>query len=411
MFLKPFSFDFQFTFHLRTILLLLKSSPHRKFNSGKLSKIRAPIIGSIMSITRENIRELVDNIDSQFVEPYSESKHLREISSTTSLQDSTPILELSKLAKIIKAHSTKVGIVCNPDKFYKDSNINPIFNELKNFTNSIFYLLSLLPLFYSNKDDLYTEKFLQSLDDLILGLLNGVSLLSNELNLMLANDEDAQTNSKDKEESGDRLVSIGIIWASCDNLDALAKKGSSGLLCENIHNNIDLLSDVLNDVNDWLEEPEFGGDDMILGDDDDLEENMENLTITSKTEDRKSLILEQMTQFMEEWQNNIKLIKLLLSSFTKSISQSSKSSYKATNLNSLETLHSQVIENVDELISDIFMSDETFQKSDFEENIQTLNKVLKDMVSVIKKINKTDPKKSKWIEVWELKYFENQSKN
>ena len=102
------------------------------------------------------------------------------------------------------------------------------------------------------------------------------------------------------------------------------------------------------------------------------------------------------------------MIKLLLSSFTSTISSSN---YKSTNKKGsiLDELHSQhliIIKNIDELIGDVFMSDSSFDPKDFDEQIESVNDSMVKIVAVMKKLNDEDVKKSKWINVWETKYFE-----
>lgn len=358
-------------------------------------------------IDKTKIQELLDSVRSQFITPYKDENPLtlREIKSTTDLSksNSTPLEELSKLAKMIKAHTTKVGIVCHPDKFKDEANDVAIFKELTALVNVVFFLFSLLPLFYSNKKDQYAEFFLDQLSINIMRLLNGISQLTDDLDAMIADKFDEVTDSEN------RLVSIGMIWASCDALNVLASKGNAGLLCDNIRGSCQLVDDIQIDIEEWLEDPQLGNG-MLLEESFDSEEDEE---FGNEVDEEETASINRIKKFLEIWQVNIKMIKLLLSSFTKSISQATnkeQNNYKGSSLDLLQALHSKVVGLLDEIVADTFIADSSFQHDDSVEDIELLNKSLKEMVKIIKDMNKSDPKNSKWIEVWETKYSEKQSK-
>lgn len=349
-------------------------------------------------LDQAKVLELVSTIKSQFIARYKDDTSLHDITSTTKLKNSDPLTELQKLSQIIKAHSTKLGIICQPDKFFH--NFPAVCKELQAFTNSIFYLLSLLPLFYRDESDTWPKFLLKKLDTHILHLFSGISSLCNEIERMIEEGEVTET------ENDERLYSVGMIWTSCDSLDELAKKGSFGLLGDNISSSCDLVADVLQDIDTWLEDPQFGNEFLIDDDFSDPEDEEESESKEVNEDDTAALA--RMQLFVKKWQTNLKMVKLLLSSFAKSLSSSvykSKDS-KGSTLDQLYTLQLQIVEQIDEFVSDIFMSDASFQVDDFEENISLLNDGLAKMVKIIEKLNKSDPKKTKWIKVWENKYFD-----
>lgn len=330
------------------------------------------------------------------IRPYKTADSLFDLSSSTSLKDSDPITEIKKLSQIIKAHSTKIGIICQEDKFYR--NLSAVFNELKSFNDKIFMLLSLLPLFHKDKEDKWAQFFIQTLNSLVINLLNGISTLYDEIDRLL----NGTDNEKDQ-----RLYAVGLIWAACDSLDNLAHKGNFQILADNIRNNCSLVDDVMEDISSWLEDPQMGND-LLLGDEDEEDDN--NDEDSSRSQDGQE-ILEQMKCFLKDWETNLKMIKLLLSSFAKPLSSNiytSKDS-KGSTLDKLNDIQHKVIEQIDELISDFLVSDLSFNSDDFEDDIAQLNESLRKMVDTIKILNKSDPKKSKWIQVWENKYFQEKS--
>ncbi|CCE93756.1 uncharacterized protein TDEL_0G03890 [Torulaspora delbrueckii] len=340
-------------------------------------------------IDQDKLKELVESIKSQFIEPYKDVQSLREIKSTTSFKDSDPLTEIQKLSQIIKAHSTKIGIVCQPAKFFE--NYPVVFKELQNFTNSLFYLLSILPLIHNDKSDTWTSYLAKKLDSLVLNLLNGVSSLCQDIERMI---------EEGKGDDNDRLITIGSIWAACDSLDELAKKGNFQLLADSIRSSCDLVDDMVQDVDSWLEDPQFG--DELLIDDDLSDEDDE------EKEDDDAQALKAMEKFLIQWKTNLKMVKLLLSSFAKSLATNvyNSKSTKASMLDKLHTLQLLIVEQLDEFLSDVFMSDASFEPADFKDNITALNDSLGQMVKIIKNLNTSDPKKLKWITVWENKYFQ-----
>lgn len=353
-------------------------------------------------IDKGTLSELLNTVRS-CINPYRTPEALSEISSTTTLKDSDALSEVQKLALIIKAHSTKLGIICHPDKFYQ--NLRVVYKELTDFNDKIFLLLSLLPLFHKDKDDKWAQFFIKALDSLVLNLLNGVSTMCDELDRLLS-DED---NGKD-----DRLYAVGVIWASCDSLSELAHKGNFQVLADDIRSNCGLVDDVLQDIESWFEDPQLG-DDLFI-DDKDLDVDDGYTSEKEEIHEEKSKgnyeeALQQMTVFLKDWNTNLKMIKLLLSSFAKSLSTNVYKSpeSKGSTLDKLSALQLKIVEQIDELVSDIFVSDTTFNVEDFKEDTDELNESLRKMVSIIKKLNKLDPKKSRWIQVWETKYFQDKS--
>ena len=346
------------------------------------------------SITIENLKELQTAIKEQFIDLYKDDNEaLRKISSTTKIQGSTPCEELVKLSKLIKAHTTKLGIILKPDTF-TEANYLATYKELKAFVDYVFFFFSLLPLFYGDKE--YPEFMLKKLDHAAQELLNGMNVLCEELT--------RKFEESDSDE--DRLLCIGMIWSSCDALESIGQKGKYGLLADSIRESNGLIDDVLGDVAEFLEEPCFNSGDMMddgFSSDEDDEENSEPANLEDDPE-----TLAKLTVFVQEWQTKLKMIKLLLSSFVSTISAKD---YKSVNkagsvLDDLHVEHSRITKDVDELFGDIFMSDSTFDRADFAEPIETLNSSVRSMIVVMKKLNNDDTKKSKWLNVWDAKYFE-----
>ncbi|SCV00614.1 LAMI_0G06216g1_1 [Lachancea mirantina] len=345
--------------------------------------------------SKEDFRKLLASVRSDFIDSYGTREKLHTLKAPPSLAKADPSDELEKLAKMIKAHATKVGIVCNPGKF--DTNVSVALKEFQLFSNAIFYLLSLTSLFYQGK---HADYLVDDLDASILGLLNGVQDLCTDVTSLL---DGKGLGSTTPTEADTRLTGVGKIWSTCDNLEQIAIKGNFGLLNGRISVSLKLINDSLSEVDEWLMEPELCEEDPFgLCDESDDE-------LAAEKVEEQTEVPQGMIDFVQIWQKRLKLIKLLLSSFSKSISSNDYKNKQsdASKLSKLNVLHKSVVEQIDELISTVFMSGSSFDAEDEEIKEITDNLVtsLKRIVNIIKVLNKNDEKRGKWVEVWETNFF------
>ncbi|CEP63328.1 uncharacterized protein LALA0_S07e07624g [Lachancea lanzarotensis] len=352
-----------------------------------------------MSQAESNIKALISTLQTDFVKNFTSSEKLHRLKPKIKLQDSDPITELKKLSQILKAHATKIGIILHPDKFY--NNLDAVFKEIQSLANSIFFLISLIPLFYQEE---YPEYFTSLLDANVLSLLNGVGGLCEELNQLLSAPSDQQNASASDDSASARLVPIGKIWAVCDQTLELSDMGELGLLNKKIKVSSKLVSDTLTELEEWLAEPRIETDDPF-GLESDSEEEEQGEEEDTETQE----VPPKMIQFVQEWQTKLKMIRLLLQSFSKSIASNDYKNKKPTSLqlDRLNALHGRIVAEVDELISSTFMGGQDFDSQD-EEITQLAGQVdlaVREMVKIIKDVNKNDEKKGKWIQVWDNKYF------
>lgn len=344
-----------------------------------------------------NLNDLQEALRSQFVDPYRNNKPaLRKLTSTTTLKDSTPLAELVKLSQLLRSYATKVGILLKPDKFVKE-NYGALYKELKQFVDCTFYYFSLLPLLYNDRKN--PEFLLDKCDGATFEFLSGVAVLCDQLKVLFS---DGRGSPSDDD---DRLKAIGMIWSSCDFMKLIGEKGGFGILADSIRGTIGLVDDVLNDIDEFMKNPSLGNElDFESGFSSEEEEQQES----DVDEDGSTAVaLERVKEFFTVWQTNLKMIKLLLSSFTKALVSNTykTTNYRGSTLDELQKLHLKISEGIDDLIGDVLMADKDFDPDDYREQVETLNKSVARMVSVVKKLSGTDEKRSKWIEVWESKYF------
>lgn len=325
----------------------------------------------------EGLEEFLTKFSDRF--PYHDVESLCGIDSSTKLQESTPRLEMVKLAKLIKAHTTKVGLLSNRSCI--EGNEATLRNQLEELEQSLFYLLSLFPVFHRSGH--YAAYFLKHLDKATANLLGCVK----ELYVQILG------------KSGD-LVSVGRIWSLCDELNAIADQGNLGLLKKHITNSTKLLNDTDLELNDWLENPSVYSEDPFDLDSVSDSEH-ENTDIDS------AKLPEDLVAFVQILQKNVKSVKILLDSFNKSIFVSnphSKSTIRI--LEELDDHHEKLVEHVDEFVSSVFMLGADFDKKneDIIEDIEKFNEITSSMSELMKKLNGDDHKKKKLVEDWESQW-------
>ncbi|CAI6819277.1 ANM_collapsed_G0038550.mRNA.1.CDS.1 [Saccharomyces cerevisiae] len=338
--------------------------------------------------------ELLNSIDEQFLVPYKKPEDLRKISSTTKLQGSTPTKELDKLASVLKAHCTKIGIVCKPGTF--DNNHKVVITEIQNFSRPLFYLLSLFPLFYNNKD--CPKYFTDQLDESTLQLLDGLRDFIAELQERLKNDENA---SLDKE----RLTSVGKIFNACDYLSNCSKAGPYGILANILKDNVAIMDDTMNEIKEWLEEPDFSAnsDDIFL----DFKDS-ESESDSQKEEFDQEKVYENIKSFFDGFTRKIKLIKLLVSTFRKTLVSKdfTPKRNQAETLDSIHTYLKEIQLLLDEVVSTVQFEPKNFTNEEVKEEQAALVAVTKKVLIQMNKLYEGDPKRKKWIDTWEIKFNE-----
>ncbi|KOG97972.1 uncharacterized protein DI49_3794 [Saccharomyces eubayanus] len=338
--------------------------------------------------------ELLDSIEDQFLVTYKKSEDLHKISSTTKLQDSTPIKELGKLASVLKAHCTKIGIVCKPGTF--DNNHKVVFTEIQSFSRSLFYLLSLFPLFYNSED--YPKYFSDQLDESTLQLLDGLRNFIAELQKRLKDEDEA---SLDKE----RLTSVGKIFNACDFLSNCSKIGPCGVLADILKGNVDIMDDTLDEIKEWLEEPDFSAtsNDMFL----DFEDSESETEVKDEDFDQEKAY-ECIKLFFDGFTKKIKMIKLLVSIFRKTL-VSKDFKPKKNQAITLDNLHSSIKKAqllLDEVVSTVQFEPKKFSAQEVKEEQAELGGVIKKTLVQMNRLYEGDAKRKKWIQVWETKFNE-----
>ncbi|EMG49272.1 hypothetical protein G210_0021 [Candida maltosa Xu316] len=222
-------------------------------------------------------------------------------SSTPNNNIRDPLDELTKIIKLIKAQTTKLGIIFKPDNLQKDP--NTAYTTLQKFSETVVLLVSLVN--HNLESVKISRLFHDEITSSVKLLLSSIHEISNEL-IEIA---------KEKNENDDaRLIGVGKIWTNCDSLIELLDDGAGGLLTNKIKSNIGILDDGFDEFKEWAENPEELDDDPFgFSDDEDDDDKEED------DYDKPPVDKEEVSEFALIWVKKIELIRLLIASFKKSV--------------------------------------------------------------------------------------------
>lgn len=296
-----------------------------------------------------------------------------------------PLEELEKLATLIKAHVTKVGIVFKPENLrLVDAAYKTVEQLSETVVLTVTVVAQLSPVEIS---DIYHSEIL----GLVKSLLSTTDTFAEELSLLVEEQESTSTETSDSK-IDQRLVSVGRLWEHCDELIDLIKTGKLGLLNRRIKQSILLIDDGLDEFAEWAQDPEGFEMEDPFGLSDSEDETTEN---PPKADNNEELIT-----FASTWLEKFKLIKLLFSSLLRSL----PSVTSGTTINSIYNTQKDIVALIDKLIVDLmlenYIGDECKQYA-----LDITSKCLK-LVRAVKSANKGSDTKIKWCDAWEKKFAE-----
>ncbi|RCK66001.1 hypothetical protein Cantr_01749 [Candida viswanathii] len=332
------------------------------------------------SKTKGDLKNLLDSFNEATTYWLS---NLTPSTTTTPSKISNPIDELTKLVKLIKAHTTKVGIIFKPANLKKDPGV--AYNTLEKFSETVVLLTGLIQLFDVAE---VSRIFYDAIFEGVRNLIVSVNKLSGELIVIF--DED------DEEEVSDdgRLVGVGKVWSNCDDLVTLLLEGAVGLLSSKIKQSILLLDDGFEEFKEWAEDPQDVDDDPFgISDDDEDEEEGET------KEDKELVDNSEVSKFALKWVKKIQLIRLLISSFKKSIPKTTLGSL----IDDINTIQTKLVNLIDKFIMNLMLDmtiDDEIIKNTKEIALQAL-KLCKLGVM----IHASNTTKAKWYETWMTKFI------
>lgn len=315
-----------------------------------------------------------------------------------------PLNELNKVVKLIKAHTTKVGIIFEPTKLVKQS--EAAYSTLSDLSKSIVLFMSIVAQLTPEKISSLFYKEIVSVSHI---LIESTTSLASELK-KLRNDTrdgidatltDIKTTSTDL-----RLVSVGKIWSVCDDLVKLVEEGNLKFLEKKTRVQLSLLDDGLDEFAEWAENPEdfedpFGLDEF--SDEEADEGGFADSNSESDTEESSEDLVkkkEELASYAKQWVQKFKLVKLLFLSINKSLPSIIKGSY----IDEIYKTESDICKESDLLIVELMMNRSLLE--DVQEHAVAVDKACFKILAIVKNANRNNDKKIKWCGSWESKYKE-----
>lgn len=350
--------------------------------------------------TRDDLKNLLDSFNEAITYWLTNLNNTTTTSTTTTIGNSKitdPIDELYKLIKLIKAHVTKVGIIFKPNNLKKDPNV--AYNTLEKLSETLVLLISLIQLFKIKEEEI-SKIFYDEIFNNVKNLIVSINQLSNELMIIFDQDNGDDEDTDDKEEVSDdgRLVGVGRIWSNCDALIKLLDEGAVGLLSNKIKQSILLLDDGFEEFKEWAENPQDMDDDPFGFSDDDEDDDGEEEE-DGYVNEEPPVDNSEISKFALKWVKKIELIKLLISSFKKSIPKTTSGQL----IDEINSIQLKLINLIDKFIMNLMLDttiDDEILKNTKEITLQA-NKLSKIGIS----IHSSDDKKSKWYETWINKFI------
>lgn len=366
-----------------------------------------------MARTKEDLEELLVSFKEGLEFWISCFRNEKELSKIKAAEVGSPFDEFLKLISLIRAHTTKVGIVFKPHTWDKEP--EAAFNALESLSKSVIFLLSLCS---QLKPTMISRLFHTEVIDATRSLIDSIYSLSTEL-LALVHQENTKSDTfaeakemrQADDESNIRLISVGKIWSNCDSLEELVKGGSLGVLTKKLKQSLALVNDGLDEFEEWSKDPDaFEDDDDPFGfdsnsDSEESDDEQKDL-IHDKDSDTESLSKKsndkaKLQEFAQLWLSKIKLIKLLLSSLAKSLP--SLSSEKI--IDDINDCQKEIVSLIDKLIVTLML--DKYVDDDCIEYTKKIEIDCKDIIKMVESASNGDEKKIRWCEAWNTKFSEN----
>lgn len=365
------------------------------------------------TLSRKDLKDLLKSYKEALRFWLESIKSEGEISKIRAAEVKEPLEELQKVTKLIKAHTTKVGIIFKPEVLEKETETS--FNTLQKLSESIVLLVSLVAQLNPNDiSQIFFDEIVYCINEILRSNIQLVDQL-----MVLEHISDPYNDANDGQDSGDggvnvpgvetsdgRLVSVGKVWSSCDGMIKILQDGRLGVLRVKFKQSIGLIEDGLDEFDEWAENPEEFDDDDPFGLDDseeDEEEQEEQANPPSsgkgdETDDEDTEIKRnQLITVSKSWLNKFKLIKLLLTSTSKSL----PSVTSGDTINIIYQAQKDIVNLIDKLIVELMMNGLTPSGKQYGDGItKNCNTILK----VVKEVNKSNDTKVKWCTSWQSKY-------
>lgn len=285
---------------------------------------------------------------------------------------SDPLAELVKLAKVIHAMATKIGIVFKPGPIPT----TPAYKQVKEASEKTVLLVLLVGQVSVER---YSSMFAKEMVARILAVLAACERLAGELQEM---DYAAESSSGDE-----RLVLVGRVWETSTAVVELAEMGKRGLLASRVKQLSAMLADSLEELAEWCEDPHMVDEDDPFG----LDEN------SAEEQEVDSAVV----SLASAWTQKLKLVRLLTQSLTKSLP--SDANLTGAHIDTVQKCVLDIEAAVDDVVA-AFMTGKLVEECN--EEAAVLLKACNTTVAFVRLVNKNSDSKTKWCNAWEAKWKE-----
>lgn len=321
-----------------------------------------------------------------------------------------PLEEVIKLAKLIKAHSTKTGIAFSSAHIAKHCDAG--YDCIQKLSENLMFLLQIrFELQPVEMSQLFYDEVLQLIRTLFEVSASFASELIKLVDEVSKSPETTSSTSEEGTVDSGRLVSVGRMWSICDEIVLVVQGGKIAVLSKKLKQSIALIDDGLEEFAEWTENPDsFDNDDPFgFSDEFDSDEDEETKVPISKqdedehSEDEKE-DKSELLAFAKLWLHKIKMIKLLFNSLAKSLS----SVTKGQAVDSIYKTQLNVVGLIDKLIVDLMM--DQIVDDEINDYATEIESNCFKIVKITKDANKQNENKVKWCTAWEAKFKENVDK-
>ncbi|ODV81093.1 uncharacterized protein CANTADRAFT_47373 [Suhomyces tanzawaensis NRRL Y-17324] len=345
-----------------------------------------------MSKTREDVQKLLESYSEAlqyWLDGLADPKNASKIKSA---KVKAPLDELKKLAKLIRAHTTKVGIIFKPQNLAKD--VGPAYTTVLKLSETTVLVISVVvQLQPGETSHLFYNEVLQQIKQLLAANLGFVGELQAVLDDV---DELAKEDGSKSDEINGRLLAVGKIWATCDSLYGLVENGKLGLLTDKIKDNIGLIDDGFEEFEEWCENPQEMDDDPFgLDSEDEDEDGLDGANPPTESDDESK---EELIKYAKTWLKKIELVKLLMASFKKSLPQATT----GEQIDAIYGHQQDIVKLIDKLIVDLMLN------GSIDEELEGITKQITQestrLAKLAQAIHVNNSKKSKWYDTWITKF-------
>ncbi|QPG76352.1 hypothetical protein FOA43_003740 [Brettanomyces nanus] len=296
----------------------------------------------------------------------------------------SPLEELVKLASLVHARVTKLGIVFKP--LIPEENYHACYKELDEGMHSMILLVSVSKQL-QQEEQKYSFVFVEELLNCIKIVLTGYMGCLNELE-----------NAIDAENQGQsqRLVSVGKVWEACSDLQRQVQQGSSGLLKAKLKQTNQLINDASKEYNDWIANPT--AEDQDFNDFANFDDLHNSKSLHNETEVDTTLI-----EFAKRWNGKIKMIKLLIMTLNKSIPDAKYNIKFSKTIDLLNSKSFKLSEKVDDLVASVIYDQDVEEaKSAGKELIEEATQA----ALLVRTMNEGNSTRTRWLDTWSKKFVE-----